>query len=443
MKSLLIALILITQVWFSQVDVQAAQPEFDLKASASMVVNADNQHILYQKNSDEVRPIASLTKMFVQYLVLEDIHEGSLTWEEPVTISPLVAEISQDHLLANVPLYEGDTHTVRELFEVMSVYSANGATIALAEHIEGSEEAFVMRMRELADDLGIEGAHLVNTTGLHNSFMQGHHISDSKEDDENRVSARGTLMLVAQLVQDFPEILEFSEMPSTHFNSRAGSLYLENRNKLLPGLSHAYPGLRGMKTGTTDAAGMSLVAYVEGDQPLLAIVLNAGDLDNEAERYTRFEETTTLIDYFLTETTYEPIVDAGEYSQAHQAFPVVGGEVETVPLMVESDIRLTVSNEGDQPYSIEEQFDSFRVSDENELKAPIQPSDNESSDRIQVGELTVTYNEAIELLDGTTKTEDSTPIYATQPVESSSIFRTIAQWLSERFANISEKLAIF
>src|SRR5699024_4582978 len=124
--------------------VEASAP--DIESKASITVDFETGQILQGEAIDEPLGIASMTKMLVEYIVFEEIEAGNLAWDEEITISDHAYEISQNYVLSNVPLRAGDTYTLEELYEAMAIYSANGATIAIAEHIAGSEPAFVDRM---------------------------------------------------------------------------------------------------------------------------------------------------------------------------------------------------------------------------------------------------------------------------------------------------------
>ena len=104
-----------------------------MKQDAAILVEANSGKILYQKNADELLAIASMTKMMSEYLVHEAVDKGKLKWDQKVKISEYAYKISQDRSLSNVPLENGGSYTVKELYEAMAIYSANGATIALAE----------------------------------------------------------------------------------------------------------------------------------------------------------------------------------------------------------------------------------------------------------------------------------------------------------------------
>ncbi len=436
MKVLVAALVFIFGNLITAVQANAQTPDLDLEADAAMVVNAEDNQVLYNDNGDEVRPVASLTKMIVQYIVLEEIENGRLNWDEEIHISPFLSELSQNFILANVPLAAEESYTVRQLFEAMSIYSANAATIALAEYIEGSEEKFVYRMRELVESWEIEDAHLVNTTGLHNSFMDGNHISESTEDDENAMSARSALIIASHLIKDHPEVLDVSEEPSLAFPTEQGEFIVENWNKMLPGLSEEYPGVRGLKTGTTEAAGRSFIGYVEGSENLLTIVLNSGDLDSEEDRYRRYEDTAELMDYYLENWKTQTLLTAEDFASQFSAYPVEGGNLETVPLTIESDIQTGLDSNADAIQSITERFYEEKINDQSQLIAPVYEGED-------VGEMVIELSEPVEFLNGESYEELTVPIYATETVEHHNWINQIFHQLKTFVQDLFNELALW
>jgi D-alanyl-D-alanine carboxypeptidase (penicillin-binding protein 5/6) len=136
--------------------VEAAQDPLNIEADAAILVEAKTGKILYQKNIDTVLGIASMTKMMTEYLLLEAIKEQRVKWDQEYTVSDYVYKISQNRNLSNVPLRKDGKYTVRELYEAMAIYSANAATVAIAEIVAGSEENFVKMMKEKAEQLGLK-----------------------------------------------------------------------------------------------------------------------------------------------------------------------------------------------------------------------------------------------------------------------------------------------
>lgn len=452
----LLAILLGLNMGIFKNNVYAQSEELDLKAKSAMVVDTADGQILYESNSDEVRAIASLTKMIVQYIVLEEINQGALSWDEPVEVSPFLSELSTDFILANVPLSSDETYTVKELFDAMSIYSANAATIALAEHIEGSEEAFVHRMREQVADFGIEDAHIVNATGLHNSYMRGEYISESKENDENLMSARSVMIIAARLLEDYPEILETAEEPSLSFQTTTGPFVVQNWNKMLPGLPLAYPGVRGLKTGTTEAAGQSFSGYAENypndsgpaepnqseesndqsqkiNQPrrsLLTVVLHAGGIDNPDDKDRRYHETAALFDYGFDEWQHTTLFSNDQFNEENKSVSIINGQENTTTLVAESDIDALVSLEELEKHQVEVKYHPDLVNKDGELQAPVYEGE-------VVGEAVVTFEEALEFLDQEPVEEMTVPIYSTKTIERDNwIIRQwdrVTRWVSQCF----------
>lgn len=131
-------------------------PALDVAAGAAILVEADSGKILYQKNADELLAIASMTKMMSEYLVHKAVDQGKLKWDQKVKVSEYAYKVSQDRSLSNVPLENGGSYTVKELYEAMAIYSANGATIALAEAVAGKEADFVKMMNDQAKEFGLK-----------------------------------------------------------------------------------------------------------------------------------------------------------------------------------------------------------------------------------------------------------------------------------------------
>ncbi|WP_232219658.1 serine hydrolase [Carnobacterium pleistocenium] len=155
------------------------QPE--IEGAAAFIIEPTTGKVLLNQNGDEKLGIASMTKMVTEYLLLETIKNGDLAWDDQVEISEYAHNISQNYELSNVPLRVDETYSVEELYQAMAIYSANGATIALAEHIAGDEKSFVDMMHEKVESWGVTNYELYNTTGLSNADLQGNIYPGSTE----------------------------------------------------------------------------------------------------------------------------------------------------------------------------------------------------------------------------------------------------------------------
>ena len=235
----------------------AENDSLGLNAEAAILVDAETGAILYEKNADVVLGVASMSKMMTEYLVLEAIKDGTISWDQKVMISEYIHNLSSPNMgLSNVGLTQGEQYTVKELYEAMAIFSANAATSALAEVVAGTEKGFVELMNKKAEELKLGEYKFVNSSGLNNSDLLGNHPAGNP-DDENVMSAKATARLAYHLLNDFPEVSDTASKPVLKF--RDGRDY-KNFNYMLPGLVFEYPGVDGLKTGSTDFAGYGFTA---------------------------------------------------------------------------------------------------------------------------------------------------------------------------------------
>ncbi|MGP4042152.1 D-alanyl-D-alanine carboxypeptidase family protein [Gracilibacillus sp. D59] len=257
--------------------------EIDLDASSVMLINADTAHIIYEKNSGTPLPTASMSKMMTELLVLEAIDSGELDWSSKVAISDYAYNISHHPGYSSVDLSQERNYTVEELFQAMAIHSANGAAIALAEAVSGSEESFVQQMNERAQELQLEATQFVNCTGLNNQDL-GDYYSVGNINDTNTMSAQDLAILAQYLITTYPELLETINQPEYVLNDRK----YQNTNWMLEG-DLAYDGVDGLKTGFTDLAGYCFTGTVQRDGVrLISVVMGT------SSKVERFIETETL-----------------------------------------------------------------------------------------------------------------------------------------------------
>ncbi|WP_227002563.1 D-alanyl-D-alanine carboxypeptidase family protein [Salicibibacter kimchii] len=355
----------------------------DVEAEASILVDVETGKILYDEDIDTLLPMASMAKMMTEYLVNEAIEEGNLSWDEEVSVSEEVADLSHNESLSNVYLRTDETYTIEELYEAMAIESANGATVALAEAVAGSEEAFVDMMNDKAAELGIEDYEFVNSSGLNNSSMDGNHPEGTDADAENMMSARGTAQLAYHLIQDYPEVLDVASTEETIFmeGSEMDELPMTNWNHMLGGsdFSHAYEGVDGIKTGNTDAAGFAFTGTVEQDDTrLLSVVMRTDSID------ARFEETATLYDYGFDTFTTEEVISEGEQHDEVPVLPVPDGQEQDVPVVTGSALSFPILEGEEDMYSTSVTVAEDQLDEDGALSAPVEAGE-------EVGYVTVTY----------------------------------------------------
>jgi len=310
----------------------------DIKAEAAILVEAQSGKILYEKNSDESLAVASMTKMMTEYLVHEAVEKGKIKWNQKTTISEYAYIISQDKDLSNVFLENGGSYTVKELYEAMAIYSANGAAIALAELIGGSEGNFVKLMNEKAKELGMKSYKFVNATGLMNSDLKGHHPAGTSPDEQNKMSAKDCAILAKRLLDDYPEILKTASIPKKVFQEGGKyPLQMINWNEMLPGLKHYYEGVDGLKTGSTPEAGYCFTGTAKRDgMRLISVVIKTDSYD------ARFDETKKLFDYGFSGFEVKELYPKGSQVKGTETIKVVKGKEKEVGIETKKDTVVAV-----------------------------------------------------------------------------------------------------
>lgn len=337
-----------------------------LKAEAAILVDAETGKILYEKNIDKVLGIASMTKMMTEYLVLEAIEEGKITWDQQVQINEYVHNLSKAPDLSNVGLTQGEYYTVKELYEAMAIFSGNAATVALAEVVSGSESKFVELMNEKAAELGLEDYKFVNSSGLNNSNLLGN-IPAGGENEENVMTARDTAKLAYHLLNDFPEVLETSSKSSLNFKD--GREY-KNFNWMLPGLIFAYEGVDGLKTGSTDFAGFCFTATAERDGQRYISVVMKSTTKNE-----RFADTTKLLNYAFSSFDKEELVKEGYVPKKDNTVAVDKGKEDSVKVETSEALDLVIEKGTAKDYKTVVVIDKDKLNKDGELTAPIKKGD--------------------------------------------------------------------
>ena len=237
--------------------------ELDIPAKAAILIDAATGTVLYEQNAHTPLPPASVTKVMTMLLIMEAIDDGRIGWEDTVTASATAAAKGGSQIY----LEEGETMSVSTLLKSVAVSSANDAACALAEHIAGSETAFVNAMNQRAKELGMNETNFVNCTGL----------DDDETAQNHRTSAYDIALMSRELLVKHPDIKKFTTIWMD--TVRDGSFGLSNTNKLV----RFYQGATGLKTGYTSQAGFCLSASAERDgMELIAVVLGC---DTSAERF--------------------------------------------------------------------------------------------------------------------------------------------------------------
>ncbi|WP_343070910.1 serine hydrolase [Bacillus sp. REN10] len=416
--AMLLSLLLVASLWLPAKTVQAAE-NMKINASAAILIDGETGQILFEQNPDQLLGIASMTKMMTEYLLLEAINEKKVTWDQQYTVSEYAYKISQDRSLSNVPLRLGETYNVRELYEAMTIYSANGAAIALAEVISGSEAEFVKLMNKKGKKLGLKDYKFVNASGLSNSDLKGMHPNTSTPKDENLLSARATAKLAFKLLQDYPEVLETASIPKKSFREgTSDEIKMSNWNWMLPSLLFSYEGMTGLKTGTTDFAGSCFTGTAERDgRQLISVVMNAKDASGKSGPEARFVETKKLLDYGFNQFEQKEVIKKGYQVKGQETVQIPKGKSKQVAIQAETPLIVNVKKGEKTKYKAKIDYEHSVFVGENQLEAPVKKGE-------VVGFLSVVSEKGapVKYLTKEEATQAKIPVVVTETVEKANWF---------------------
>lgn len=265
MKKFMLFLILLF-VFITPISAEDLTPN----AKSAILIEASTGKILYEKNKDERYAPASMTKMMSLVIIMDNIYNGNLRLDEMVKTSKNASGMGGSQIF----LKEGEEMSVDDMLKGITIGSANDATVALAERIAGSEEAFVKIMNEYTKKLGLKNTHFKNCTGL---------------DENDHYSSAYDMSVIARELVKHDKILNYSSIYETYLRSDTDNkFWLVNTNKLV----RFYKGVDGLKTGYTDTAGYCLTATINKDNMrVIAVVMG------EDSSTTRNSEVSGLLDY--------------------------------------------------------------------------------------------------------------------------------------------------
>lgn len=256
--------------------IQADEINQDIKAA--IVVDANEGQILYQKNSEQKYPVASMTKLLTALVLLDQIKEEKIGWNTKVIPTQTEVELSHEEGLTNVPLEKDHQYTVKQLYQSLLVGSANASAMALAKVVAGNQENFVKLMKQKASQLGIQGEKIYNTNGLPNGMLNEERDKNAGKDAENEFSARDMAKIAQALVKGYPEVLQTTSLKSLEFDDQGEKTVVNNTNTLLKNQNLKVDGL---KTGTSDAAGKCFVGTANKDgHRIITVVIGAKNDDD-------------------------------------------------------------------------------------------------------------------------------------------------------------------
>jgi D-alanyl-D-alanine carboxypeptidase (penicillin-binding protein 5/6) len=288
----------------------------EINAKASLLMETETGKVLMEENAHAKLPPASVTKVMTMLLIYEALDDGRIKWDDVVTVSAHAASMGGSQIY----LEQDEQQTVRDLTKSIVIASANDASVAMAEHIAGSEQAFVAMMNSKAKALGMENTEFHNACGLD---APGH-----------TTSAYDIALMSRELIIKHPEVFDFAKirLDSIIHKTRRGEeeFGLTNTNKLI----RSYTGATGLKTGSTSQAMycISATADKEGMQ-LIAVVLGAPDPT------IRFDSAKTLLDYGYA---HYALIAKEDEGTAMGEIKIFKGKKESVPVVIKEQTHVLV-----------------------------------------------------------------------------------------------------
>lgn len=300
MKKVICFFICVCFMMHSVVVFAESNTDLGLNAKSAILMEESTGNILYESNPDERLPIASVTKVMTMLLIMEAVDSGKISLDDMVTVS----ENAMSYGGSTMFLETGEQLTVNDMLKGIAVASANDGCVAMAEHLAGSESAFVDMMNEKAKELGMENTHFMNTNGL--------------DEDDHYSSARDVAIMSRELMKH-ETIFNYTSIWMDTL--RGGKFQLANTNKLI----RFYDGANGLKTGSTSKALCCLSAAAKrNDMQLIAVVLGA---PTSAER---FASAKSLLDYGFANYAVNTQITAGDEVQKIAVEKGVDKEVDVV-----------------------------------------------------------------------------------------------------------------
>jgi D-alanyl-D-alanine carboxypeptidase (penicillin-binding protein 5/6) len=353
----------------------------DIAATSYILIDATTGQVIIEKNSEEAVPPASLTKIMTAYIVAEEIISGNLSLSDQVHISEKAWRMEGSKMFVGV-----DTQvSVEDLLRGIIIQSGNDASVAMAEHIAGSEAAFADMMNQYAEIIGMEQSFFMNASGLDTELYF------------NTMSAKDLALLAGASIERHKEFYPmYAEREFTYNGIRQS-----NRNTLL----FRDRNVDGLKTGWTDAAGYCLVASAERDGMRLISVVT-GTASEEA----RAIETQKLLTYGFRYYETHKLYDS---NQILANVPVYSGASDAVDLGIVDDVYVTIPR--GQAEEMKASVDVDEV-----IRAPI-------TDRQIMGVVNVTLNDDVIY---------QSNVVAMQAVEQGGLFKRFMDWLSLFFGNL-------
>ncbi|WP_434641156.1 D-alanyl-D-alanine carboxypeptidase [Thermoanaerobacterium thermosaccharolyticum] len=304
LKKIISFILIFTLIYTIITEDIAYADNFDLKSKSAILMDASTGKVLYEKNSHEELPPASVTKVMTMLLVMEALDSGKIKTTDKVVTSEHAFDMGGTQIYLEV----GEEMTVDDLLKSVAMNSANDASVALAEYISGSEEKFVEEMNKRAKELGAKNTNFKNASGL--------------PEKDHYTSVYDIALISRELVKHKGI---FKYLTDKIDSVRNGKFSLANTNKLL----WRYQGADGIKTGSTSEALYCLSATAKrGDTRFIAVIFGAPDSN------TRFKEASKLLDYEFANFETKKVVEAGKI---YGTVKVLKGEQDYINAVANTD----------------------------------------------------------------------------------------------------------
>lgn len=323
------------------------------RPKADILIDAKTGSILYGDNIDVVRDSGSMAKLMTTYVLLRAIKDGKLTYDTKITATDNDQAISENPLLSNAPILAGVEYKISDLLNMVFVPSSSAATIMIANAVSDNDpDAFMDLMNQRAQEIGMTNSKWYNPNGAPTSVLQGRYNPVRYNQYEtNQITARDMAILGYHMVNEFPEILEYTKNSSV--TVMKGTPYEEtfdNYNMSLEGGKHELKGADGLKTGSSPTADYNYTVTVKrGDQRFVEVILGVGNYDVELAESYRHIIGNALAEKMFEDYEYRKIFDKGEQTINGKTYlldkPVYASiKKGTEPTVEVADGYLTVKN---------------------------------------------------------------------------------------------------
>lgn len=307
-------------------------------AKSALIMEASTGKIVFEKNIHERYAPASMTKMMSLLLIMENIEEGKLSWDEEITTSAHASSMGGSQIFLQV----GEKMSVRDLIRGIAIASGNDATVALAEKIGGTEEGFVKMMNDKAKALGLKNTNFKNAVGL---------------DEENHYSSAYDMAVIASNLVKYEKILEYTGTYEGYLREGTDrKFWLVNTNKLV----RFYQGVDGLKTGYTNEAGYCLTATAKKDNMRLITVVMGYPTANQ-----RNSETSAMLDYGFNSYYIENLIST---KTSLGKIELLKGDIQNVDIIPLESVNI-LNKKTDSKRNVDYRIETYKV------EAPIKVGD--------------------------------------------------------------------